>query len=347
MANLRLAIGVLLGVVIVISTVTVFTTIAPRPAKDGGGEELAPLEGYFPNTRFTMPLTEGSVLELKIESQAVVGGEERNESGVYVLKVKGFEWPEVNVDLEVKEGNATPGPGVVVFSQLALPREFLGKDRISLPVFLPGVGAGVCMEFELKSRGGGLLVYEGATEVTSYVVKVRASYREDGIIAKFEAFVVGPDVNVKYSHELVRIDGVGETVVEAEWLCTGEGLSSDLRYVNEGLVVIENGRLEYISVEEFRRGLQGDAVFLVISKSCPFCQKDWSHMLKASEDTPVRFYAVIAGPLLGEEERKAALLEMNKAGVFGTPAFVAYKDGKIVDVKHGFMSYSEILSWIK
>ncbi len=347
MVNAKLLIALVLGGIIIVSTVVVFVSVQP-PAGEQVRGELKPIDGYFPSASFTLSLAEGSKVTIRFESEAVIQGEERREEGVYEVTVKGFKWPEIDVDVEVVEGPVEAGQGVIVFTQLALPLEMIGLPEIPVPVYVPGVDAGICMELELVDAGGNVLTYEGAIEVTDYVVKVRARYQaSSGIVESFEVFVVGPDARVRYYHEAVEVDSTGRAEVTAEWLCTGTGLSSDLRYVNEGLAVIVDGELRYITVEKFREGLQGDAVYLVISKACPYCQIDWSHMLKASEEVDVPFYAVIAGPLLGEDERKAALLEVNKAGVVGTPAFVAYKGGKIVDVRQGFMTWEEIVEWVR
>jgi hypothetical protein len=345
--NARLIIAAIMGVLLVVSTGLVFVSTT-RPASLGGGGELKPLEDYFPEASFTYPLAPGSVVEMRVESKALIQGEESGVEAVYKLKVEGFEWPEVNVSYEIVEGEDS-GPGVITFSQLALPAEMLGSPELSLPVYIPGVDAGECLPFTLEREEGGVLVYRAAVEIGDYVVKVEAGYYGDtGVIAFMEVYVVGPDVRVSYKQETLSYEpGDAGAPVNARWVCDASGFSSDFRYVREGLALVEGPSLTYIGPREFREAIAGDAVYLVLDKRCPFCQIDWSHILKASEEVDIPFYAVIAGPLLGENERKVAVLEMNKAGVTGTPAFVAYKGGKIVDVRQGFMDWREIVEWVR
>ncbi|MCE4603470.1 MAG: thioredoxin family protein [Aeropyrum sp.] len=345
--NAKLIIGLFLGVVMVASTfIVVFTGLGvaqPRQAPQEESFEEAPLEGYFPTVTFKIPLSEGDSLTLRAVSQ----GPEGTRTAVNRVTVDSVGWPESGITLEVLEAGdpvatSTPQSGALATTMLALPLDMLDSESITIPVYIPPARGGLCMTLDQTGVGEGefgeVVSYEGAAQVGDYAVTVELEYyTSTGLVSRVFIGIVGPEFSYSYTHELVEYEVSGEaTEVSVEWACSGDGFSSNLTYVREGLALLQDGKLVYITPEEFREVLAGDAVFAVYSKACPFCHQDWSHLLKTSEEVDVPIVMVILGPMIGERESTAARLEMNKASVEGTPTLVFYVDGRIVDKLVGF-----------
>lgn len=357
--NAKMLIGVFLGAIMVASTfVFVFAGLnLPLATGGGGGEsfESKPLEGYFPKARFTLGIVEGDVLVYRSVSDSPDAG--LNVS-VNRVTVESVGWPDARVTIELLEAGdpvatASPERGSIATTLLALPMEILGMEKAAIPVYIPMAGSGVCMEVSLEgyedTSFGRALVYKGGTQVGDYAITFEGKYLEDsGVVVSLFIGVVGAGSDFRYTQELVEFDRSGsKTNVEVEWVCTGDGFSSNLTYVKEGLAKIANGKVEYITPEEFREALQGDAVFVVYSKTCPHCHNDWSHLLRASEEVDVTIVIVFWGGLLGERDSQAAMLEINKVGVEGTPTFIFYKGGKVVDKVVGFTPWDFKVDKIK
>ncbi|GBF08607.1 thioredoxin [Aeropyrum pernix] len=340
--NVRLLVGVFLGLVMVASTFVVvfqgFGLTAPQgggSSPSGGGEEggLEEPQGLFPTVTYTLPLAGGDRLVYESTSTSPSG----TNVATNAVSIVEPGWPESSVEVQLLEAGdpvvtSTPEKGVLTTTLLALPKQYLGMQEIVIPVYIPPGRSGLCMRLTLEAGEAGGYTYRGYANVGDYTIAVKAVYRGDGILEAFEAGIVGGGLSIRYTQSLVEASVSGsDTMVSGEWECTADGFSSNLSYVKEGLAVLEDGRLTYITPEEFRQLLQGDAILAVYSKTCPHCHRDWPQLIQASKEVDVPIVMFIWGSLIGERELSAARLEMNKAGVEGTPTLVFYKEGRIVD----------------
>ena len=346
--NLRLLAGVLLALVVVAGAVVTlgYSLLSPR---NGSTEPQASVAGgewvFFEPRSLTLPMGTGSsgTLEFKVYVESKASGESKEDSGTIDFKVEGYDWPHARLSY-TRDGEEKKG--VLPFAMLSLPRELLGSQQLGLPVYIPVADATLCVQASL-SREGGLLVYRGEEVVGTTLVKVEASYRGDGVLSSIRIEVADPQAGrLVYEAKLTTASPV-EEVVEAPWEC-GDGLYSDIRYAPEGLIEIRDGRVYKVDLETVRRAVESETVlFMVLSKTCPYCQKDWEHLLKLSTMVDVKIYAINAGGLTPQDELTWAINFARKFGVSGTPGFIAVKDGRVVDVRVGYATAEELAEWLE
>ena len=275
------------------------------------------------------------------------------------VKIVGFEWPNFIVELSELTATGSSGRTFNVefpFPIIALPESMIGSSTITVPVYFIPLVDGVCMALTMVNNAGGVLRYEGKLNLYRGTIEAVAGYEASGLISFMELRLVerGKTLIVNLSKINVSVGGGDRLDVEVpkSWFC-GNGYSSNLNFVATGSIVIEDGRVSPVSLDEVRAAIRGDALLAVLWKECPHCHRMWPDILRASELVDIPIYAILIGPtatgggLMARDELQFILNEMSKAGVRGTPAFIVYHEGKPTNVVEGAMPLEEFISWIK
>ncbi len=348
-ANLRLLAGAILALVVVAGAAVTLGYTLLSPGEGSGEPQASTVAGgervFFQPRSLTLPMGTGSsgTLEFKVYVESKASGESREDEGSLEFSVEGYDWPHARLAY-TRDGEEKKG--VLPFAMLGLPRELLGSQQLGIPVYIPVADATLCVQASL-SKEEGLLVYRGEEVVGTTLVKIDVSYRGDGVLSGIRIEVVDPQAGrLVYEARLIDANPV-EEVVDAPWECGG-GLYSDIRYAPEGLIEIRDGRVYKVDLETVRRAVESETVlFMVLSKTCPYCQKDWEHLLKLSTIVDVKIYAINAGGLTPQDELTWAVNFARKFGVSGTPGFIAVKDGRVVDVRVGYATAEELAEWLE
>ncbi len=347
--NARILVGILLAVVVIAgAVVTLGSSLISSPS---GGEQgnmvtEAGANVFFQPREFTLPVGQGSngTIEFRVYVESKVQGESREDSGTLSFKVEGYEWPHARITYTRDGGEENQG--ILPFAMLGLPGELLGSSKLGLPVYIPVADATICIE-SLLAEEGGLLVYRGEEVVGSTLVKVEAAYRGDGVIDRIVIELEDPQAGRIIYEAKVSLEEARSQSVTAPWAC-GDGVYSDIRYAPEGLIELRDGKVYKVDLDTVRKAVDSETiVFMVLSKTCPYCQKDWEHLLKLSTMVDVKIYAINAGGLTPQDELTWAVNFARKLGVTGTPGFIAIKDGRVVDVRVGYATAEELADWIR
>ena len=294
-----------------------------------------------PGDGLSYPLAPGSSLTLSYRVEGVLLGEEVSDSSLLEARVEALEWPEVvlsTVDGELR----------LPYAALALPPAQVGSERLFLPVPLPALGSGICLEARLEGRLREGLAYRGSASVGAYTIALEALYDPDGTARRFRVELEGPGASVALEVRVESAEPAGAASVDAEgWLC-GDGVSSSLSYVAEGVHRLTGeGAPARAGREALAEALSGNAIVVIVDKRCPHCHRNWPEILGAASESPVPVYAIVAGPLMSPRDY-ALLVELAaEAGVTGTPAFIAFREGLVVAAREGYTPHPQLLSWIE
>lgn len=347
--NPRLLAGVLLALIVVAgAVVTLGSSIISQQqdaATESGVEDASGAPVFFEPQIFTLPVGPGSSgsLSFTVYVESSVNGESREDSGSLSFKVEGYEWPHARLSY-IASDNGEEKQGVLPFAMLGLPEELIGSETLGLPIYIPVVDATLCVEATL-SRENGLLVYRGEEIIGSTLVNVEAAYRGDGVLDKLKIELSDPQAGRILYEARLSFERTQSYATRGAWACS-DGLYSDIRYAPEGLIEIRDGRVYKVGLDTVRNAVETETlIFMVLSKTCPYCQKDWEHILKLSTMIDVKIYAINAGGLTPQDELAWAVNFARKLGVAGTPSFIAIKDGRVADIKVGYATAEELASW--
>jgi len=346
--NARLIAGLLLAAIVVAGALVTLGRPLFAAEQGGDGEEAAGqyVGVFFEPRTFTLPVGPGSsgTLEVRVYVESKIQGESREDTGTLEFTVEGYEWPHARLTYTRDGGEEKEG--VLPFAMLGLPKEMVGAEKLGLPIYVPVAEATVCVEASL-SREEGLLVYRGETLVGSTLVSLEAAYRGDGVLERVKVELADPQAGRIIYEATITFERVEPYTLTAPWEC-GDGLYSDIRYAPEGLIEIRDGRVYKVDLETVRRAVDSETLlFIVLSETCPYCQRDWEHILKLSTMVDVKIYAINAGNLTPADELTWALNFARKLGVNGTPGFIALKEGRVADVRVGYATAEELADWLR
>lgn len=284
----------------------------------------------------------------------------RSEYNVVEVRVVGFLLPFAGVNVS-QDGSVRFAE--VPLGLVALPLDWLG-DAAGVPI---AVGyTWLCLPMTPEGRspwaGGEALVYRGGLERPNLTLDVVALYDSDTgalVRMKVNMSVAGPQGGGAAAiviQELVDYELSGEGVsgsYQEDYTC-GPGVSSDLRFVLEGLYRLEDGEPVPVDAGEVGEAVGGRAVLVVLDKQCPACQLVWPKLLRASGDEGLTFYALVYDPSsqLATPDMAYVISNIvqpafNRLDRPGVPAFLAFRGGELVAAEIGDLEYGELVDWLR
>ena len=352
----------LLAAVVVIAAVAAAGALAYERLHSGASTATQGPGGQT-GRKLVLPLHEGDVLLYNITSYftSLENGTANTTTQSYTenVTVTGFD-SDFLLAVSLQEGNKT-GSGKLPYGLLALPRGSEGSATLNLPVLVPPPIGGVCMELRLQGSEGGLLTYSGQAEVPGYGIFYEALYNSStGIMvhANVTLRVDWANVTVSYTIDLLRYTPNTsapplERSLEPGAYC-GALSASDLRLLADGFYVLQNGKPEPINGDQARQALGGPAVFVLLNKYCPHCQRFWPTLLNASKDVHADVYLIVfsgntgfANPAIRGLVSQLLNATSMPPSSLGTPAvFVIPGSGRQPAFRTGEMSAQAFVSFV-
>ncbi|MCE4601446.1 MAG: hypothetical protein F7C38_07830 [Desulfurococcales archaeon] len=334
----------LLLVVIILGGVLVYLGLhgganKHRTTSEGSGNALANIT-LGEATNYTLNVASGSVIVYNLSYLTSEG--KAAQVTLYTLNITSVSWPLIDGNYTVSSENKTM-PARVPIGNLAMPKEMLGKSKVSLPLILPsGVNTALCVDLELKNTTsievmGGTrqaYIYSMHVEKGDYTINGTLAYdAENGLLLSANFTVLGGGKILYYSHQLTlnyTLTGWETVTTPRDWFCT-QPYSSDLRFTLEATYELKNGSLTMVPADLVREAsLDNGLIAVLIKEERPVNMIFWENLLKASKLCPGKAtYVIVGGGLSSDTER--ALIEniMEKANAQTTGLLVKFKQGYV------------------
>ena len=323
--------------------------------------ESANLLGTPATKNYTLPLGPGSSIGMKMETLLYAGPpeEEANYTNRMVsnstIVVKNYwKWPFINVTMIDETGNESNQ--TIAFTLIEIPKEILGDSRVTLPMAIPFINEGLCINLSLTSSGSSYYTYTGHAILYGYNVSVRVTYDAQGILLnatyniRSVAPVKGNITNLTSTLERVNLTDNGDMNVDVAWPCKPP-LAGDLWFVWEGVYRLDGCKLEEVTLNQFDSALKNKSIVFFLYKLCPHCLRDWPNITvalgNACKEQKVDIYLVIIGRFMNTTTYQYVHTIMTNNGLTGYPA-IAYFEGGYARTKIlGERTAQEIYEFIK
>ncbi len=309
-----------------------------------GGEQQAP--GVQTET-VVLPLGPGS----RITINSTMYFEEGNlSSNLTIIINQEEEWPLLNVSIV---GNQTQN-SLMSYANLMIPADELGQETISLPLAIPIVGEGLCINLDLISSNETSYVYSANITIGPYNISVEHVYDSNGILylAKYRLYSYLPDQNktLDVLQVLKTVDvEPSNTSYKVEynstWLCSPP-ISSDLVFTWDAIIHLSQDKAEIVTLDTLRDAMDQGAYVAFLLKSCPHCQRTWPHLLEAINQTGTDVYAIVIGNLMDPDYQGFLQSTMQLNGITGYPTIAYFKNGFATDKLSGEAGTEEIVAFL-
>jgi len=351
----------LVAAVVVVAAVAAAGALAYGRLAGGGPASTA--TSAPPARRLALPLHGGDSFTLNITSRvvSVVNGTSNTtvDSVEENLTVLGFS-SDFMVEARLVQGNKS-NTAPVPYGALALPVGGAGNGSLYLPLLAPQPLSALCVEVHLSGREGGLLAYSGGASMPGYRYSYVGYYNAStGVLERANITLEIPWANLTISY-LVDVVSYTPNSTASRLERTLEGgsfcsqlASSDLRLAGDGFYRVEGGVPQPVSPGEARGALSGPAVFVVLNKFCPHCQRFWPNLLEASRRLDVPVYAIVfsggtgfANPDIGGFVYNLTRAADVPPSRLGTPAFFIVSSGGRVSYASGEMSAERFVALVR
>jgi len=331
-----------------------------------GGEEQAaqtplqpPALGQGPVT-YTLNIAPGTVLNYTsvfILSQGDLQAEDIFNYTALVVEVK---WPTSTVNYTLHDYN-TSQPAPVAATNLALPISLIGKEKLEIPIIVPGAQTGACIELLLAGErtyniSGTLIeayVYEFSYNTSGILVEGTIAYAKDtGLLLEFNSSVTDPVNDVRGENYQVltgySIAGTISVSTPEDWVCKPP-VSSELLYTIEGVYLARGLNFTPVSTLDVRKAMHEKALILVIAKdNQQLTNQFWKDFLRAAVafEDKAEFYVIVLGPLTTYEQRVFADYLLGQAGAVEGNVLVLMENGVGVGRVYSFGTYEDMVDLI-
>jgi len=352
------AVAALILIVVVAGAVAYYTV--------GRGEEQvtqAPLEpptlGSGPIT-YTLNIAPGTILNYTSVFVLSQGEAQAEDTFNYTAKIIEVKWPTATVNYTLL-GYNTSQPAPVAVTNLALPMSLVGKERIEIPVIVPGAQTGACVELSLvdeqaytvNGKNVEALIYEFSYNASGIIVEGSIAYAKDtGLLLEFNSSVTDPANDVRGENYQVltgyNIAGTISVSTPEDWLCKPP-VSSELLYTIEGVYLARGLDFTPVSTLDIRKAMQDKALILIIAKdNQQLTNQFWKDFLRASIafKDKAEFYVIVLGPLSTYEQRVFADYILGQAGAVEGNVLILIENGVAVGRVYSFGAYEDIVDLI-
>ena len=298
---------------------------------------------------YTLPLAPGS--KLTINSTVAFRGENAtvNSSLTYIFDVSGVEWPLVLGNYTIKGESNRTSIAAMVFANLALPQELLGREKVRVPLTIPFAGDSLCIELSLES-GGGNYTYRGAADLSAVRVDVILIYDTRGLLVygffNISVEVGGRESGFSLEQKLVNASVTGTLRMEAErgWICNPP-FSSNIMFVWDGLYMLTPDGLVPVDARDIRAAvLEGGVVAVIYKDGRNLTNEFWRNLYRAVRETGENVYVIIVGGLASRDVQIMAGDVLGRASAVEGNVAIRFENGRATMKVYSFGTYEDLVN---
>lgn len=270
------------------------------------------------------------------------------------LIVNSYKWPFIISDISI-QGNVSKNQSLPIFI-LEIPREYLGKRHIDVPISLSFAREGLCVNLSLIKSNNTAYIYSSDFSLFNYNININISIDKNGIIRKSIYTIIYKNSNNNLnitSLFIIKNYTISNSInveVPGNWSCNPP-LSSHLWFSWEGIYKVNGCRIESVNVGALQSAIEGKSIVIFLNKGCPHCIRTWPNITivlsNICDKINIPIYFVIIGGFMNKTLYTYLQNTMTQGGLTGYPAFAYYENGFVRDKMLGERSVDQILAFLE